>query len=521
MTERTASAPPADQAQTSKIATVLPSVLAGAVVCLGLIGVLRRPGLAGDEMWGAMHANLSLLQSLVFTLRYDLHPPIYYFQLVVWSLPFRGDLWLLLNSVAWTALTAVLLAARFRHRIGTLPLTAVCTCMVLSPLLAKYTIELRMYSMLACLSLASFLAAERCINNRAQSSTAWTGYVLINLLAIYSHAAGFLITLGAGSWLILALLKDDRFYRALFVNAGLALCSAPVFMLSLLKSVSHTTVPSLIQMAKTPLDIFIADTLLSGPVGFIAIPVAALLVLVVLSNPASRSVLLCGVFLPFLTCAAISVLAKPMWLARNFIIVVPVFYFAVARCLESTDGPALSRRLFPLLLGMLLSFNLIALPRSVERDTLASKEVVREFSGFLEERDCVAVRSNVDIFWGFARYFGHPASVNALVVQGPPASERWVSVLERLRESRARPAAEALGLLPTQSDLILRDVLFSIGATEPRWPRESCNRWLVVRTFDTWREAGKAPELGAEHERFLVSADRFALYELTGDAARR
>ncbi|MEL7044811.1 MAG: hypothetical protein AAGL66_07300, partial [Pseudomonadota bacterium] len=239
-----------------------------------------------------MHPNLSLLESLVFTLRYDLHPPIYYFQLVAWSLPFRGDQWLLLNSVAWTALTTLLLAARFQRSIAAVPLTAVCACMVLSPLLAEYTIELRMYSMLACLSLASFLAAERCMRSEAQTAAGWAGYIVINLLAIYSHAAGFLITLGAGSWLIFSLLKDKRFFRGLLVNAALAVCSAPVFVLSLVKSVSHTTVTSLVEMAKTPLDIFIADTLLSRPVGLIAITVAALLVLVILSNPAGCTVLL-------------------------------------------------------------------------------------------------------------------------------------------------------------------------------------------------------------------------------------
>ncbi|MEO1080726.1 MAG: hypothetical protein AAFY29_14305 [Pseudomonadota bacterium] len=468
-----------------------------------------------------MHPNLSLLESLVFTLRYDLHPPIYYFQLVVWSLPFRGDQWLLLNSVAWTALTTLLLAARFQRSIAAVPLSAVCACMVLSPLLAEYTIELRMYSMLACLSLASFLAAERCIRSEAQSAPGWAGYIVINLLAIYSHAAGFLITLSAGSWLIFSLLKDKRLFRGLLVNAALAVCSAPVFVLSLVKSVSHTAVPSLEQMAKTPLDIFVASAHSSGPAGFIVFPAVGLFVLVLLANPASRSVFLCGVLLPFLTCAAVSVLAKPMWLARNFIIVVPVFYFAIARYLESTGQLSGSRRLVPLLLGILLCFNLIALPGSVERDTLASKEVVAKFSGFLEERDCVAIRSNVDIFWGFARYFAHPASVNALVVQGPPASERWASILDRLRESSSRPAAKALGLLPTQSNVILRDVLFSIGAQEPRWPRESCNRWLAVHTFDNWRDAQKASEVGAKSELFLASADRFALYELTDEAVRR
>ena len=76
--------------------------LAIAVMALALrIMPLSNTWLWSDEIFSASLAEAGFVKALLGTVRHDLHPPVYYLQLVPWTSVFPGDRGLLLNSVMW------------------------------------------------------------------------------------------------------------------------------------------------------------------------------------------------------------------------------------------------------------------------------------------------------------------------------------------------------------------------------------------------------------------------------------
>src|ERR1700691_4084014 len=84
------------------------AVAALMVFVLGIflrIVALGREGLWMDEIYSATFAAMPFVDTLVAVLRFDVHPPLYYLQLVVWSAMVDVDRWLTSNSVLCVAAT--------------------------------------------------------------------------------------------------------------------------------------------------------------------------------------------------------------------------------------------------------------------------------------------------------------------------------------------------------------------------------------------------------------------------------
>ena len=67
-----------------------------------------------DDIYAATFANLSLWETVTSVLRFDVHPPLYYLQVNLWSRVFgHSDVALQLNSVLWNcaALVAVFIGS--------------------------------------------------------------------------------------------------------------------------------------------------------------------------------------------------------------------------------------------------------------------------------------------------------------------------------------------------------------------------------------------------------------------------
>jgi len=131
------------------------ALVAFLITSLALVLRCRALGVDGlwqDEAFGASFANLNPLKVIVAVLRFDIHPPLYYLQLKLWSLPSVADEWLLANSVAWSMGT--LLAATYGvYRLAG-PVTALLAAALLAALGSEiyYATELRMYAMISCLT---------------------------------------------------------------------------------------------------------------------------------------------------------------------------------------------------------------------------------------------------------------------------------------------------------------------------------------------------------------------------------
>jgi mannosyltransferase len=139
------------------------SWIAGAVVVFGLIiraPIGPAPELWEDEIIAATHATQSFWTLLVSTVRYDVHPPLYFIQLHIWSLLSSSDAWLMANSLAWNiaAIACLWWAAGklYGRRIGLI--AAAVYAILPSPVYMAD--QVRMYSMLATLLILAFYLAH-------------------------------------------------------------------------------------------------------------------------------------------------------------------------------------------------------------------------------------------------------------------------------------------------------------------------------------------------------------------------
>ena len=291
------------------------------VVALWLrVVALGRGGFWLDEIYSASFANLSALGTVVAAFLYDPHPPLYYLQLNAWGRLGHGDLWLLLNSVSWSAATLLAVFLGTSRRFGSISgLIALCFCAVMGSEVF-FADELRMYAMYGCLSVLSWIAV-----NRLRSDYRFRAAVpLIVILAIMGaiHSASIL---GASAALLFALPEGNRqqirrqlptwvaiaaivacTYLPWAVNASfrhVAHTAPPT-----LQSASHTIAGWIIGYGNAPLPAW------AGPVTTIVVAVA--LIAIALTRPLLSRLVVCFIAWPLLFGAALSI-AGPADLARS------------------------------------------------------------------------------------------------------------------------------------------------------------------------------------------------------------
>ena len=207
---------------------------------------LGRDGLWLDEIYSASFANLSALGTMVATFLYDPHPPLYYLQLNAWGRLGHGDIWLLLNSVSWSAATLLAIFLGTTRQFGSISgLIALCFCAVMGSEVF-FADELRMYAMYGCLSVLSWIAANR-LRSDYRLRTALPLIVILAILGAI-HSASILAISAA---LLYALPEGNRqqVRRLLPTWLGIAAIVActylPWALNASFRHVAHTSAPTL------------------------------------------------------------------------------------------------------------------------------------------------------------------------------------------------------------------------------------------------------------------------------------
>jgi mannosyltransferase len=149
-----------------------------------------------------------------------IHPPLFYALLKVWVAA-GGDslLWLrlfpALTSIA--ALVPLLLLAH-ELRLGTQATAFALLLAASNGYMIKYAQELRMYSLLLLLTLASLLVFAKLLDSARASRRLLLALFLSNLLLVYTHYYGWLVVACEAALLVYA---DRRKLRSfLLVCAG-------------------------------------------------------------------------------------------------------------------------------------------------------------------------------------------------------------------------------------------------------------------------------------------------------------
>lgn len=138
-----------------------------------------------DESYSAMLNRFDFAKIWEFTAA-DVHPPLYYFALKVWSTLFGStDIAMRMMSVFFGALSVLLVfllvSRNFSHRIAVFAtaLTALC------PILIRYGQEMRMYTMTVFIVLLATLLLEIALKNNRRRN--WLLYGFAVALGLWTH----------------------------------------------------------------------------------------------------------------------------------------------------------------------------------------------------------------------------------------------------------------------------------------------------------------------------------------------
>ncbi len=277
----------------------------------------------GDDAWGAAAVLGNVYEVIVFTLRWDLHPPLYYSVLDIWAVFSKSDLWLQSSSTFFHCLTASLAFYMVLKKGNTLQAVLVAVLILSSPLLLEYSFKIRMYSFIALLSLGLFYVIQQYAMHAKHNYLKWIlvlGFVIAN-----SHAIGILFVFFHFIYGLFLLIENDRtrIKSWLFSHAALALLALPAIGNSLVKSVSHAFNPSVFDIYSMLSKIVVDEGLVAGSL------ILALLMLSLI-NKQSRLITICYFILPVLVLTAISYGVKPLWLNRNFIFAIPMICVSIS-----------------------------------------------------------------------------------------------------------------------------------------------------------------------------------------------
>lgn len=193
-----------------------------------------------DEAYSIQLSRLNLTDIIQGTAN-DQHPFLYYFLLHFWLL-IQNSLWnarflsVLLGSL--NILQIMILA----YWMGGEKVALISGGIIaVSPFHVWYSQEVRMYTLLACLTTASMMALWKCIHKPSPSK--WVLYAVFTLLSIYTHNFAAFILLAQGFIVILEFLrvKEWRLLAGWLISlVGLSLLYLPWSIVAINQFKYHT-----------------------------------------------------------------------------------------------------------------------------------------------------------------------------------------------------------------------------------------------------------------------------------------
>jgi len=146
-----------------------------------------------DEGFSVYLARMSLGEITARTAS-DIHPPFYYYLLHFWVKPCGStEFSLRYLSAVFGVLTVPLMWAVGRRLLGATAGALAAALVCLSPLFLWYSQEARMYTLVTFLCLLSTYLLLRIMDRRERRAIQWVAYVLINVVAVYTHFYAFFV----------------------------------------------------------------------------------------------------------------------------------------------------------------------------------------------------------------------------------------------------------------------------------------------------------------------------------------
>ena len=304
----------------------------GAAILLAAF-LVRLIGIDGRWMWfdellSATYINHDIPQTLLANLRFDVHPPLYYLQLNLWSMFGDSDVWLMLNSVAWSVAAAALLMWRVRrlYDIETAWIAGVLLAFAAGALF--YGDQVRMYAFLMVVMLWAWIAMDDWLKAERNGRIPWKAS--LNVIAsqtavVYSHSAGIVMISGCVLYGAIELLRASDLRTRIYwvaAEACVGLLSLYALALAAFRTTTHPVAPGINDFINTWRFLAageLAPQLIGAVMGFVLL---GALVWLGVTQRDKRVGILTLVFAPLLVSGVVSYV-KPIWLDRIFVPVVP------------------------------------------------------------------------------------------------------------------------------------------------------------------------------------------------------
>ena len=153
-----------------------------------------------DESYGAYLTRFSFSDIWGLTTA-DVHPPLYYFLLKVWSMIFGyTDFGMRFMSVFFGAIAIIFAWQWLKRKFGTKPALLATLLMTSSPMMIRYGQEMRMYTMAAAIIFGSTYVLELAMDTKKRRY--WIIYGVLMALGMWTHYFTALIFLAHLAYLV-------------------------------------------------------------------------------------------------------------------------------------------------------------------------------------------------------------------------------------------------------------------------------------------------------------------------------
>lgn len=309
-------------------------LIAGVGVTILLAAFLvRLIGIDGRWMWfdellSATFVAHDLPNTLLTNLRFDIHPPLYYFQLSLWTLGGHSDFWLMLNTVLWSVVAVGLLMWRVRRLYDLQTAWIAGGLLAFSSAALVYGDQVRMYAFLMVLILWVWIALDGWLKAERTKRFPWKASLNViasQTVVVYSHSAGIVMISGCILYAAYQLLRDGDLRTRIhwvLTEACVVVLAVPTLVLVAIRAAGHPVAPGINEILHT-WRFLAAGELGADTIGAVmGILLLAILVGYAVLQPSKRVAIATLIFAPLVIAAGISYL-KPIWLDRIFITLVP------------------------------------------------------------------------------------------------------------------------------------------------------------------------------------------------------
>ena len=460
------------------------ATLVGIVTAFHFFAV--RGSLWEDELIALTHTQQPLFSFFVEILRNDIHPPLYFLQLMGWmALGPSSDGWALANSLAWAGvgLATIFFVADRCH--GRRAAWIALALFAVLPNFAWSAGTLRMYAALPAWIVFAYFANRRWFETR---DWRWLTVVgVVEILVAWTHAVEFffiafvvlgaLLEAAAAGRVRLPTLRFRQSVRMwLIVQIVFGFCVLPLAASALVRG-SDAAAPDSTWAMLTVGGALVAGWKTSGILWLRAIATvmfAVLVVIAVVERDSRWRTLGIPVF-ALVVALVIGLGAKPIF--KQPVFAANLMPFVVLGAAAAASRSTIARGLVVVIVLVLAvgAWPLASRQAQPEGYAAAARSVRdRAVAG-----DVVVV-PNVSVFWGIARYAVGPDWGRPLAIMPAPNAE-WSRLNERIARTLGPDAPRRLGLVPDRDFVEANGVRYVLGSDAVEATRTAPHVWVVTR----------------------------------------